>query len=251
MSIVTSNLAANRFRFSNAMNELSRVLAGRYRYCQFIRTVTVVFPLCLVVAVMMQPWVEPRWLFMDTVTAGQLSGDCCHVYYGFVSNLGIMLWAATAAVCLFAGVLLIVRHAATDQIRFAISAALFTGWLALDDVFLLHEKVLPKLGIEQNWVLIAYLSVGFAYAIINIRQIFKADFVILAIGAGAMLSSVLIDMILHSVAPAVVSIEDGAKFLGICAWAIFHSQAMFSIVCEKSDLLPVRLSWAIGQQQGE
>ena len=41
-------------------------------------------------------------LMKDPLAVVPLTQTCCHFYYGFISNLGVMLWTAAAAVCLVA-----------------------------------------------------------------------------------------------------------------------------------------------------
>lgn len=187
-----------------------------------IRIFTAVVPLAFLLVVSFQPWVEPKWMFLDPLTAAELSGDCCHTYYGFVSTLGLMLWALTSAICLFAAVLLLHRGASGAMLRFSISAGVLTGWLGLDDAFLVHETVLPSFGVPQNAVLAFYVSLAVAYVISNWRLLLSFDFWLLMMGGGALAASVLIDTVFHSLNPALVLLEDGAKFFGVCCWASFH-----------------------------
>ena len=81
-----------------------------------------------------QPWVLPAELFRDPLAVAMDVGtDCCHVYFGFFSNLGVLLWCSAASVCLFASMLLIQRKADRHQILFLVSAGIFTGLLLFDD----------------------------------------------------------------------------------------------------------------------
>ncbi len=193
----------------------------------WIRLVTFTLPTLFLAAVLLQPWAEPKWMFLDPLTAAQYSGDCCHVYYGFVSNLGIMIWSATAAVCLFAAALfaLVVRN--RNMAWFALAAGLLTGWLALDDAFMAHEIVLPSFGIPQGVVIGAYAALALAYLAASWRIILNSDYWILLIGGGALTASILIDQVFHSLVPMLVYAEDSAKFFGIFCWAVFHITTLF------------------------
>lgn len=192
------------------------------------RWIAVVVPAVFVTVVYMQPYVEPRWLFLDTITAIELSGKCCHVYYGMVSNLGIMVWTGTAAICLFAALVLIGRQdaASRDRALFALVAGLFTGWLALDDAFLVHEKVFPALGLPQGAVLLTYAGLAFLFALYARRVVFHVDLVLFVLAIGFLAASVLIDHFHHGLTNNAIILEDGAKFIGICCWATFHAAAM-------------------------
>lgn len=192
------------------------------------RWIAVVAPAVFVTGLYMQPYVEPRWLFLDTITSIELSGECCHVYYGMVSNLGIMAWTASAAICLFAAVVLMGRqdNVSRDRCLFALVAGLFTGWLTLDDAFLVHEKVFPALGLPQVAVLLAYAVLAFLFALFARRIVFQVDLVLFALAIGFLGGSVLIDHFHGGLTNQAIILEDGAKFIGICCWATFHAAAM-------------------------
>ncbi|HEX9852917.1 MAG TPA: hypothetical protein VGA68_07865 [Woeseiaceae bacterium] len=206
----------------------------------WIRAVAFTVPALFLAAVLLQPWVEPKWMFLDPLTAAELSGDCCHVYYGFVSNLGVMLWSATAAVCLLAAAVFAMQRRQGPLVWFALSAGALTGWLALDDAFLLHELVLPSLGVPQNAVLTAYLVLGGTYAIASWRMILASDYLVLVVGAAAMAVSIGVDTVFHSLLPALVSLEDSAKFFGIFCWAAFHISTMAALLASPQVVLQRR-----------
>lgn len=204
----------------------------------WVRAVAFAVPALFLSVVLLQPWAEPKWMFLDPLTAAEMSADCCHVYYGFVSNLGIMLWSATAAVCLLAAAVFAMQRRQPSLIWFAGSAGMLTGWLALDDAFMVHELVLPSLGVPQNAVLASYVALGAFYALASWRIILKADFLILAVGAAAMAVSIAVDTVFHSLLPAMVSLEDSAKFFGIFCWTAFHLSTMAALLASPQVILP-------------
>lgn len=183
----------------------------------------------LVLATIVQPWIDPRWLYMDTQTVGELSGDCCHIYDGAVSTLGIMLWSATAAVCLFAAVL----YAGLQQKRaclFSLHGGVLSIFLALDDAYLLHEIVAPKLGIPQIVFMSLIGAAALSYLGLHARRLKESGAWILAISLICFAISVGIDQIFHSVHPLWIIAEDGPKFIGIVAWFLFHLLAHTQLV---------------------
>jgi len=188
----------------------------------WIRVATFLIPMMFLGVVVFQPWVDPKWMFLDPLTSAQLSGDCCHTYYGFVSTLGVMMWTLTAAICLFTAFVLFASRKHRDIMGFAVAAGLLTGWLALDDAFMVHEVVFPSFGIPQNMVLVAYVVLGGLYLVGSWRVVRSFDFLILLAAVGGLGASLAIDALLHSLNPAVVLAEDSAKFLGIFCWMSFH-----------------------------
>lgn len=188
-----------------------------------------ILPTSLLAVVLLQPWAEPKWMFLDTLTAAEYAEKCCSVYYGFLSNAGILLWTLTAAICLFSAMVLLGSNdaKAARLRRFALSAGLLTGWIALDDMFLLHERVLPNLGVPQMLVISLYLALGILYGLANWRFIWSQDWWLLAIGGAGLVLSIYVDAVFHSLAPALVYVEDSAKFFGIFSWAMFHCFTLY------------------------
>ncbi len=215
--------------FAEALSALTRAsTATEWR----IRAVTVIPPLLFLAVVVFQPWFNPRLMFLDTIAAAETAERCCNVYFGIVSTSGIILWAATAAVCLFSAFILFARRSSAEKIVFAFMAGTLTGWLTLDDAFLLHERILPALGIPQNPILAFYVIWAAAYFTINRRLIMQNDFWILVMGAGGFAVSIWIDVSIQGGGQAVVLLEDAAKFFAIVCWSSFHTVSCARLVCE-------------------
>ena len=197
-----------------------------------IRMFTFLVPSLFLAAVVFQPWVEAKWMFLDPLTAAELSGDCCHSHYGFVSTAGVILWAATAAISLFSAAMLLIARTKGSLVLFPLLAGMLTGWIALDDAFLLHETVLPSFGVPQNAVIAFYVLLAFGYFAANWKAILKYDFWILGMGAAALGTSIAVDTIFHSLNPTFVLLEDSAKFFGIFCWATFHVTTFAKVLSE-------------------
>ncbi|MEM1049560.1 MAG: hypothetical protein AAGL24_25635 [Pseudomonadota bacterium] len=187
-----------------------------------IRIVSFLVPMAFLAVVNLQPFVEAKWMFLDPLTAAELSGDCCHTYYGFVSTLGIMMWVTAAAVCLFAAFLFLMEGRARGLVGFALAAGVFTGWLALDDAFLVHEVVFPSIGIPQNAVLATYALLAMVYLACSWRIVLAHDYWLFLAGGSGLALSMAVDTLLHSLVPGIVMLEDSAKFFGIFCWMAFH-----------------------------
>jgi hypothetical protein len=169
------------------------------------------------------------YLLKDPFTVVQLSNQCCHVYYGLVSNLGVMLWTTAAAVCLFTALLLVNLGRRGAEPIFLIAAGLFTGWLALDDFFMIHEDVLPLFGVPQPLTYAGYAGAAALYLLLSWRQILDSRPALMALAMALLGTSVVIDVLVHSESTLHVFMEDGAKFLGILAWTGFHVTAALDI----------------------
>lgn len=193
----------------------------------------ILVPLCLVLAVVLQPWVSAEAMFLDTQTAAEQIGDCCHIYYGAMSSLGIKIWIFTAAFGL--GTALLLYHIGTKWpgIKFPLLGGLLTGWLALDDSYLLHEVAFPTLGVPQVLVLALYGLLALAYMWTSRREIFGSEYLILGVAGVFFAISIGIDVIANTHEPIFVYVEDGAKFIGIFCWMVFHVRAFTALALEQ------------------
>ena len=133
-------------------------------------------------------------------------------FAGVVSTLGVFAMVATAAVCA-----LVSLHISKNAMLLRLIAAL-TALIAADDFFELHERVLPSLGIPEYVVLAVYgLLAGLIGALFNaeLRGLQHAG---LHLAVGLLSLSVVFDVVdvYHH-----LILEDGFKFMGLCAWAAY------------------------------
>jgi hypothetical protein len=171
-------------------------------------------------------------------------GEQSEFYLGLFSNLGVVLWTAAAAICLFAASEL---TGGTDRQarQLLLYAGCFTLLLMLDDLFMLHENY------ADDVIYIVY-GLGLLYYVIRFfRLIRRLDIVLFALTIPLFGNAVLLDLAPWRLLPgegievpqAVASspiesdelrhlgrelrylLEDGFKFIGICCWAAFHIRA--------------------------
>ena len=142
------------------------------------------------------------------------------IYYGFFSNLGVLLWSATAGGLLVGGLALRDSPGEERRAAFLLWFGAVTVLLALDDVYLLHEDVYRRYLPGSSVVPLAL----HASLLLGGLLLFRAH--VLASGFGALLISLagfavsaLFDVTVSSPTPLHHYLEDGAKLLGIVAWA--------------------------------
>lgn len=154
---------------------------------------------------------------MGTLTRDPLSGK--PAYFGFLSQAGILFWAAGAAAAFLAASALTGAPDASGR-RFLFSAGLLTVALCVDDAFLLHDEVLPKLGVPEEILYAVYLGCMLAFLIAFRRHILRTEYPILLLALGFLGLSVICDACgLPWLDPYLL--EDGAKVAGIVAWAAY------------------------------
>ena len=146
------------------------------------------------------------------------------IYYGFLSQIGIVFWAGTATVCLFGFRLCSSAVGYRSSKRFLLASALLTTLLGVDDLFLFHEVILPKyLGIPEAITFGIYGSLIALYFLRFYIVILRTNYIPLAVSLFFFLISILIDTGALSLAASYEGLcEDSAKLVGIVSWLVYY-----------------------------
>lgn len=150
-------------------------------------------------------------------------------FVGIVSNVGVLIWCASSAICLFSGLVLLSNTENQHVACFVIASGLFSGLLMLDDFFMLHET-LGRFAISEKIVYVLYgllLLLGAFYfgriVLSHDYDLLLTAFIMLGLSVGVDLFQDQVELI---VGHWRILFEDGFKFLGIVAWS-----AWFTIFC--------------------
>ncbi len=172
----------------------------------------------------------PKFTLDPAVLAGT------HPLLGVVSNIGVLLWAAAAAVSLFTATLLHRPGEERQRRAFLLAAGLLTAWLLLDDFFLLHEWLFPSvLGVPQTLVLATYAGLAALFLLRFAALILRTDYLPLALAAAFFAASIAIDQLPHAwfAWNYLYLIEDGCKLLGIVGWLGYFANACARFLDER------------------
>lgn len=131
-------------------------------------------------------------------------------YVGSFSNLGGVVWFGAAAIMSFAASL-----KPLDR-RVLLLAALVTWAMGLDDIFMLHDKVYPKLYINETVVSTLYFGAIGVIVLRSYRQLARPTLVGTVIAVIFWVFSAVFDHYFNEIGQLG---EDGAKFIGIVVWA--------------------------------
>jgi len=131
-------------------------------------------------------------------------------YVGSFSNLGGLVWFAAAAIMSFAWSLKPLGRGAL------ILAALLTWAMGVDDVFMLHDTIYPKLHLNEIFVSALYFVVIGVIIWRFYRQLARSTLVGIAIAVMFWGLSEVFDQYFNHIGQLA---EDGAKFIGIVVWA--------------------------------
>jgi len=164
-------------------------------------------------------------------------------FTGVISNVGVLFWCATSAICFFSFAIYgKTRNALTA--RFLLFSGLLTLLLLLDDLFVLHETIFPVyFHIPQTAVYLGYLILISMYFYKFKEIIAETEYTLLFIACSFFGVSVISDIFLPQKGLEYL-VEDGFKLFGIVTWFIYFIRTCFIQIQEavpgQSDRKPLK-----------
>jgi hypothetical protein len=141
-------------------------------------------------------------------------------YFGFLSNVGVVVWSFSAAVCLFTYIVLSRVFDQPAAVRkFILSGGLISLILLGDDLFMLHEGVYPHFfRVTEHVVFLGYSVLLFFYVLKFLSIIRSTPYLMLLLAGFFFAASIGFDLLPEDLLVPHHLFEDGAKFLGIVNW---------------------------------
>jgi len=150
-----------------------------------------------------------------------------HPFTGVISNIGILFWCFSLAICFFCS-WLILKKGEKQVSVFLFFSGLFTLLLMLDDFFMFHEFIFPySFGIPQEAVIVGYLVMISMYFLKFGRLILTMEYTILLMACGLFALSLATDIWMPQ-SDLQFLVEDGAKLFGIVTWFIFFIRTCYA-----------------------
>lgn len=143
---------------------------------------------------------------------------------GILSNMGVVLWLATGAVCFLTSSVL----ASSRERRFLLGAGLLSTCLGLDDLLQLHEAYYPRIGFPDEAVYAGYMLAVGTWLVVYRRLIRSTVFVPFAIALAAFALGLVADKFHDAAAPWHHLYEDGAKWIGIVGWSAYLTHTCYA-----------------------
>jgi hypothetical protein len=145
-------------------------------------------------------------------------------YLGFFSYIGILFWCAAAVICFYTRAILPETTENSRLRSFMLYSGLVTSLLMFDDLFLLHELVLPEIFLlPEEVVYLLYLNILLVYAVLFRAEIQKSEYIVLVIAAGMIGASQFVDSIPMPL-PEDSFLEDAVKLFGIVTWFTYFAR---------------------------
>ena len=165
--------------------------------------------------------IPPEDLTRDPASVANLG-----TYIGLLSNLGIILWAATTGICFCAAASLKAKYPDRHPTIFFFSSSLLSFILMLDDTFQIHESIFPHhFHIPETIVYAGYLIIMVGYLLYFFRYILRTDYLYLILTVGFLGLSLISERLLND-----TFIEDSLKFIGIVFWLVYFSSTAIRAV---------------------
>lgn len=169
---------------------------------------------------------------LDQLTRDPASATRTQFYIGFVSNIGLMVWAGTVATCTLASRLLW-RTDQHSQAHFFLASAGISLMLLLDDAFLLHENVIPQIfHVPEIAVYVVYGMLIVSYLIYFRNDIFGTDYTLLIMALSGFGFSLFIDFF-DTDTIVYTFLEDAFKFTGIVLWLTYYMHTAYKSLRER------------------
>ncbi|MCI0550739.1 MAG: hypothetical protein L0287_07275 [Anaerolineae bacterium] len=177
-----------------------------------------------IVAIIRFQYGVPVEMFMDDpLTVARLPP-----YIGIVSNIGALLWCATASICLFSAAA--IRNRSVTDSSFLLYSGFLTLYILIDDLFLLHEVVLEDyLHIPQIYTITVLGVFSLAYLYRYKDLILKTDYFALLMAFIFLGCSAIVDQFLPNIYGRLF-IEDGFKFLGTVTWFGYYCRLSIQFI---------------------
>jgi hypothetical protein len=141
-------------------------------------------------------------------------------YTGFLSNLGVILWSISIG-CAFSSAMILPNN--RQIANFLIATGTLAIVLVIDDMFRLHDSILPSLFHIPEFVSFFAYGLVIAIYLFSFYRIILLDASFLLL-AGALLFlgvSIVYDMV-SPYSSMETFIKDGLKFIGIALWLTYN-----------------------------
>lgn len=142
------------------------------------------------------------------------------VYYtGYLALAVMLVWQTAAAVALLGG--LVLRRAGHRQAStMLLVGGALTELMVIDDVFMLHENIYPRIGMPEagTYILYGVLTVAFAW---SFRRQLGADLLLLAGAAAFWVGAAIFELRQEAFGIFNHIGEDGLRAVGAILWAAF------------------------------
>jgi hypothetical protein len=144
-------------------------------------------------------------------------------YVGFLSNLGIFFWSASAVICFFTSWLLRSTTDYRDYSGMLFWSGMLSLMLGFDDAFQLHEKFFSNIRyVPEELFFLFYFVCTVMITWVYRASFFKTEYLIWSSAMLAFALSIVIDKKIWVIQNDRAFYEDAFKFTGIVIWTVYY-----------------------------
>jgi hypothetical protein len=145
-------------------------------------------------------------------------------YLGFFSYIGILFWCGAAMLCFFTNQILTKNKSNQNVRSFLLYSGLISTLLMFDDLFLLHEDVLPVyFHLPETIVYVIYINIIIFYLGFFRGELLRSEYIVLVIASGLIAISQFVDSLPMPI-PEDSFLEDAVKLFGIMTWFTYYAR---------------------------
>jgi hypothetical protein len=152
-------------------------------------------------------------------------------YFGFYSNLGVLVWAIAASIALFGWRTLVSLGVSGRRPLVLFLGGLFAGIACLDDLFMLHEHA-HLIGIPERMVFAGYALLFLVFAATALQDGHKTQWTLLVASLAFLALSTIVDL-LRPPTHGSVLVEEVLKLTGIAFLAAYLVTLSFQALTER------------------
>jgi hypothetical protein len=144
-------------------------------------------------------------------------------YAGLLSNLGILSWTVAAVTA--AGGSWVAFHTQRASAGRFLGVASFVATVFLaDDLLLLHSGLLRQTtGMPKTAAMALVCIPALIWVVLFHDEIRRTRWIVLAAAGAGLATSVGVDIVFSPAGASGLMLEDGAKFMGVVAFAVYNS----------------------------
>ncbi|MFM2063458.1 MAG: hypothetical protein RLZZ507_3128 [Cyanobacteriota bacterium] len=209
------------FNYIKAMKKIN----GIPNFQQQIRILILVVlatltPLAVVIKIGISITDLPVYSFIaDPLAVAKLPG-----YVGLFSNIGALMFCASATICFGTYLILNKIKPFRKYAALFLWSGILTFLLMIDDLFMLHETLDEYFGFADYCIYMTYIIIAVRILIKYLSLIAKSQFIILLAAIGCFALSVFLDVLDDTIFNnKLINLEDTFKFLGINFWFTYFS----------------------------
>lgn len=170
----------------------------------------------------------------DRVALRELVLDPNHLgggpwYRGIISSVGVLAWAVTVCGC--AATAFVLHHGGRPRASWTFSVgAAFFALLMFDDLFQIHSGVGPSLtGLPKSAFVGLEASFGVVWLVSGRAELARTRWPLLTCALAMLALSLVADLLVGGGGDRLI-IEDGAKFLGVTALAVWSTVSASDLI---------------------